>query len=187
MKYFETIKCENFDILNLHFHEKRVMNTISKNYSLGELIHAPTNERLKCKIIYDEDEILSIEFTKYKKRKISSFKLIVDDNINYSKKALKRDELDFLFSQKEKADEIIIIKNGFVSDTSIANIAIFDGDIWLTPKTPLLKGTVRARLLDEKKIFEKDISVSELKNAKRFALMNAMIDFDEIKNYSFLS
>lgn len=187
MKYFETIKCEDFDIINLHYHEKRVMNTISKNYSFSELIYAPTNDVLKCKVIYDEDEVLSIEFTKYKKREIKSFKLMFDDNINYDKKALNRDELNLLFSQKDEADEIIIIKNGFVSDTTIANIAIFDGDIWLTPKTPLLKGTLRARLLDEKKIFEKDISVRELKNAKRFALMNAMIGFDEIKNYSFLS
>lgn len=186
MKYFETIRCEDFDILNLHYHEKRVMNTISKNYSFGELIYAPTNELLKCKVIYDEDEILSITFAKYKKREINSFKLIFDDNINYDKKALNRDELDLLFSKKDEADEIIIIKNNLISDTSIANIAIFDGDIWLTPKKPLLKGTVRARLLDEKKIFEKDISLADLKSAKKLALMNAMIDFDEIKDYSFL-
>jgi 4-amino-4-deoxychorismate lyase len=79
----------------------------------------------------------------------------------------------------------MIFKNGFLTDTSIANIAIFDGDNWLTPKKPLLEGTTRNRLLENKDIIESNIDLNMLKNAKKIALMNAMIDFDILEDYSF--
>ncbi len=187
MKYFETIKCENFDVYNLHYHEKRIMNTIARNFSLSEFIYPPSKELLKCKVVYNEDEILSIEFSPYKKKEIKSFKFICDNKIEYTKKMLNRECINILYNQKDNTDEIIIVKNNLISDTSIANIAIFDGDIWLTPKTPLLKGTIRAKLLQEGEIFEKDISVKMFKEAKKVALMNAMIGFDVLKTYSCLS
>ena len=90
-----------------------------------------------------------------------------------------------LFLKKEDCDEIIIIKNSIVTDTSIANIAIFDGNIWLTSKNCLLKGTTRNRLLEDKFLVEKDITINMLKKASKIALMNAMIDFDIKENYSF--
>lgn len=184
MKYFETIKCEDFEIFNLEYHEKRVANSIGLNLNLQEYIYPPTNELLRCKVIYNENEILSVDFFPYKKREIKSFKVINDDKINYSKKYLDRSSLDRLFDKKDTCDEIIIVKNGLLTDTSIANIAIFDGNSWLTPKKPLLLGTTRARLLKEGKILEKDIDLKMLKNAKKIALMNAMIDFDILENYS---
>ncbi len=121
-----------------------------------------------------------------KKRDIKSFKIILDNEIEYSKKYLNRDSLDKLYEQKKDADEIIIIKDGLVTDTSIANIAIFNGTNWLTPKSPLLEGTTRNRLLEEKYIYEADITVDILKSAKRIALMNAMIDFDILNEFTFI-
>ena len=72
MEYFESIACEEFDVLNIAYHEKRIMNTISKNFSLSEIIYAPTNECLKCKVIYNDDEIISVEYDVYKKREIKT-------------------------------------------------------------------------------------------------------------------
>jgi 4-amino-4-deoxychorismate lyase len=181
MKYFETIKCEDKEVLNLIFHKLRISNTIGKNIDLNEYIYPLNSKLLKCKVIYNEDEILDVSYVEYKKREIKSFKIVHNDEIEYSKKYLNRNALDKLFSQKEKADEIIIVKNGFITDTSIANIAIHDGANWFTPKKPLLNGTSRQRHLILENIFEKDISLDELKSAKKIALMNAMIDFDIIK------
>ena len=185
MKYFETIKCDDYEVFNLEYHEKRVAKAIGMNLNLREYIYPLTNELLRCKLIYSQEGIEDVQYFKYKKREIKSFRLIYDDNINYSKKYLNRENIDKLFLQKELADEIIIIKNGFVTDTSIANIAIFDGNNWVSSKTPLLEGTTRTRLLEEKEIFEKDITVEMLKDAKKIALMNAMIGFDVIEDYSF--
>lgn len=186
MEYFETIKCDDYEVFNLSYHEKRISNSIGMNFNLCEYIYPPSNKLLRCKLIYDENSILSVEYFPYKKREIKSFKLVYEDEIEYSKKYLDRKNLDELYLKKDNADEIIIIKNGFVTDTTIANIAIFDGDNWLTPRKPLLFGTTRARLIENGELIEKDIDVNMLKNSKKIALMNAMIDFDVLEDYSFL-
>jgi 4-amino-4-deoxychorismate lyase len=183
--YFETIRCEDFEIFNLEYHNKRVANTIGLNINLQEYIYPISEELLRCKIIYNDFEIINVEYFPYKKREINSFKLIFDDEISYSKKYLNREKLDELFSKKQNCDEVIIIKNGIVTDTTIANIAILYEDIWLTSKNCLLKGTTRARLLEERVLIEKDISLEMLKKASKIALMNAMIDFDIKEDYSF--
>ncbi|MEZ4694693.1 MAG: aminotransferase class IV, partial [Aliarcobacter sp.] len=144
-----------------------------------------SDELLRCKVIYDENEILDVQYFPYKKREIKSFKIIKYDEIDYSKKYLNRENLDNLFEKKEDCDEIIIVKNGIVTDTSIANIAVFYEGQWLTSKECLLKGTTRAKFLEEKKIVEKDISLDMLENASQIALMNAMIGFDILEDYSF--
>lgn len=69
-----------------------------------------------------------------------------------------------------------------MSDTSIANIAFFDGVKWITPNTPLLQGTTRTRLLDEGKIYEAEISLELIPQFKKIALMNAMVGFIELEN-----
>lgn len=184
--YFETIKCEDEDIYNIHYHNKRVSNTISKNLDLNEYIYPPNEKLLKCKVIYNEEGIKEVSFQEYTKREINSFKLIYDDTIEYSKKSVERKDINKLFEKKENADEIIIIKNNLVTDTSIANIAIYDGTSWLTPKKPLLYGTTRARFLENKELIEANITVDMLLKSKRIALLNAMIDMDIKDDYSFL-
>ncbi len=182
--FFETIKCQDYKIYNLNFHNARIAKTIAKNINLSEYIYPLNAKLLKCKVIYNENEVLSVDFENYKKRHIQSFRIIYNDNISYTKKSTSRDAINKLFNKKNNADEIIIIKNKLVCDTSIANIAIYDGYHWLTPKTPLLEGTCRARLLEKKQIFTKDITLSMFKKSKKIALMNAMIDFDILNTYS---
>ncbi|MDS1314255.1 aminotransferase class IV family protein [Aliarcobacter butzleri] len=183
IKYFETIKCEDFEVFNLDYHQKRVANTIGLNINLQEYINPISEELLRCKLIYDENGVVDVLYFPYKKREIKSFKIIFDNEIEYSKKYLNRAKLDELYEKRDDCDEVIIIKNEIVTDTTIANIAIFYENSWITSKNCLLDGTTRARLLEEKKLFEKDITLDMLKNASKVALMNAMIGFDEIKNF----
>ncbi|MFV7789613.1 aminotransferase class IV family protein [Aliarcobacter lanthieri] len=182
IKYFETIKCEDFEVFNLDFHNKRVSNTIGLNLNLQEYINPISNELLRCKLIYNNNDVIDVQYFPYNnKREIKSFKIVFDDEIDYSKKYLNRENLDKLFLKKDTCDEIIIVKNGFITDTTIANIAIFKDGYWITPKTPLLKGTTRDRLLEEKHIIEKDISLEMLLDSSEIALMNAMIGFEIIE------
>ncbi len=183
-QYFETIKCDDFEVLNLNYHKKRVSNTIGKNISLEEYIYPPTAQLLKCKVIYNQDEIIDIQYSKYSKRVIKSLQIIENDNINYPKKSTNRDKIDNLFLQKNLSDDIIIIKNGLITDTSIANIALWYDNHWITPKTPLLYGTTRDRYIQDGTIKEYDITIDMLKQSKEIALLNAMVDFyiiDDIK------
>ena len=184
IKYFETIRCEDFEIFNLEYHNKRVANTIGLNINLQEYIYPISNELLRCKVIYNKNEIIDVLYFPYKKREINSFKIIFDDKIEYSKKYIDREKLDEHFSNKEDCDEVIIVKNGIVTDTSIANIAIYYENTWITSKNCLLKGTTRDRLINDKILIEKDITVEMLKEATKIALMNAMIDFDIKEDYS---
>jgi 4-amino-4-deoxychorismate lyase len=181
--FFETIKCDDFEIYNLNYHKKRVAKTIKCNLNLEEYIY-PINEQLvKCKLIYDKNGIIDIEYSPYIKKVIYSFKLIFDDTITYDTKKLDRKNIHNLYEQKEDNDEIIIIKDGFITDTSIANIAIWYEERWLTPKTPLLKGTTRERYLENGFLSEANITVKMLEESTKIALLNAMIDFDTIENF----
>lgn len=185
MKYFETIKCIDEEPYNLEYHQKRVMRTVGLNFNFYEYINPCISEILRCKVIYDENEIINVSYYKYEKRDVKSFKIVYDNSIDYSFKYLDRGNIDFLFEKRDECDEVMIFKNNLLTDTSIANIAVLVDGIWYTPKKPLLNGTTRQRYLDEKKIIEKDIDLKFLQSAEKIALMNAMIDFDEIKNYSF--
>jgi 4-amino-4-deoxychorismate lyase len=185
--FFETIKVDKKRAFNLKYHHKRMQKTIFDNFSvkksfdLNSLIIPPDDKFYRCKIIYDK-EIKNIEFYRYTPRVIKSFKLINSD-INYNYKSTDRNKVDKLFMKKGNCDDIIIIKNDLVTDTSIANIAFFYEGRWTTPATPLLKGTMREKLLDEKKIFLEKISIKELKFIKKLAIMNALIGFKIINNF----
>lgn len=75
----------------------------------------------------------------------------------------------------------LIVRNGLLTDTSIANIALWNGLHWYTPAHPLLKGTHRARLLDEGILTERDIPVEEIKQYQKICLFNAMLHFGEME------
>lgn len=179
--FLETIKIVDGKALHLEYHQERLNTALNSSHRhiLQNVINPPSKGLYRCRIVYDIDKI-DIEYLSYSKRTVNSLKLVYDDTIVYDKKYANRELIDKLFTQKEDADDILIVKNGYVTDTSIANIAFYDGKEWFTPKTPLLKGTCRARLLATKKLKEKEIKVSEIKNYKKIALMNAMIDLDII-------
>ena len=67
-----------------------------------------------------------------------------------------------LLLANKDVDEVIIEKNGYLTDTTIANIAFFDGKQWFTPEKPLLKGTMRAKLIEEGFLQTKNIKSEEL-------------------------
>jgi 4-amino-4-deoxychorismate lyase len=186
MNYFETIKCNDNEIFHLDYHEKRIANTIGKNINLQDYIYPISDQLLKCKVLYNENEIIDVTFDTYVKRTIKMLKIIHDNAIEYNYKYENRNKLHFLLSKKEKADEIIIVKNNLVTDTTIANIAILINNQWYTPKKPLLEGTTRRRYLENLKIKEIDITIEMLKKATKIALLNAMIDFDIIEDYKLL-
>lgn len=174
------------------YHQKRfqaVLNNfnIKTTHLLTDLITPPKEGLFRCRIIYEPKflEKIEIEYMPYIKRNINSFKIIKDEEIEYCYKYLDRTTIDSLFAQKGDCDEIIIVKDNLVTDTSIANIAFFIDNKWLTPKIPLLKGTTRERFLDSKKIEEANININELSKVKKVALMNAMVEFDVIDNFHF--
>jgi 4-amino-4-deoxychorismate lyase len=131
----------------------------------------------KCRVIYSKS-IEKIEFLPYSFRQIKTLRLVENNGIDYSNKYADRTELDNLFSQKGECDDIIIVKNGLITDSFAANLVFYDGEKWWTPDSPLLKGTKREKLLEEKTISACKIEVSDLHKYSRVGLINAMIEFD---------
>jgi 4-amino-4-deoxychorismate lyase len=186
--FLETIKSLDGEIFNLSYHQKRYESVLgslgaTRFADLRMFLNPPKNGLYRCRVVYSLENI-EATYHPYVKRDVKTLKLIYDDEIEYSKKYENRSELNALFARKEEADDILIIKNSLVTDTSAANVAFFDETRWETPKNPLLKGVTRARLLEEGEIYERDIRVDDLKNYTKAALLNAMIDFDIIPQYN---
>jgi 4-amino-4-deoxychorismate lyase len=182
-EFFETIKIEDGIIFYLEYHQRRYESVlrahgIEKFQNLSEFIQAPQKGLYRCKLIYNcSDTQIETLYFPYTPAMVTTLKLVYDDRIEYAYKSLDRSALENLFDQREMCDDILIVKNGLLTDTSKANIALFKDGKWWTPKTPLLAGTTRQRLLEEKKIFEADIEVDSIQNFEKLSFMNAMIGF----------
>ena len=134
---------------------------------------------VKCRIVYGR-EIVSIDFEAYKMRTVQSLALIENDNINYSYKYLDRNKINELFSMRGDSDDILIVKNSRVTDTSYSNVVFKDSDGALyTPKSTLLAGTKRRKLLEAGIIYEKEIYLKDIKSYVGVYLINAMIDIED--------
>ena len=182
MHYLETIKSLDGNLLHLGYHQKRLNATLpNAKIILQDILRPPMLGLYRCRLVYSEKKY-TITYHSYKQKDIKRLKIVFDDTIEYSKKYFDRTAIDILVKQKLSCDDILIVKNGLVTDTSIANVAFKYKHNWVTPKKPLLEGTTRARLLESRKILEEDITIKDLKKFSRVALMNAMIDFAIIPN-----
>jgi 4-amino-4-deoxychorismate lyase len=185
---FETIKVKDNQLQNPEYHDERVCQSrlalfgARDKWNLSRLIQVPQldmHQIYRCRFIYAR-EVEGIEFIPYIPRTLERLYLIKTPEMQYSFKYTDRSKLDGLkhnLANKPGADILIVINNN-ITDTSFSNIIFFDGREWLTPDTPLLKGTKRARYLKEGMIKEVRISVDDLSSFKKARLINAMLDFD---------
>ena len=184
---FETIRLEDGVFINLEFHNLRFNR--SREELLGEKnqlfleneIVVPSDCKTgtyKCKVSYSTS-IFEIEIIPYQKRVIESLKLVEDNAISYSHKYSDRSHLIQLLTLRDDCDDILIVKDGYITDTSFSNIVFFDGEKWVTPSRPLLRGTMRESLLTRNLIEEADITFDDLKKFKEARLINAMLPLDK--------
>ena len=184
----ETIKIEDGEVSNLSYHQARcdesrkVLFDSKDILDLSSLIQAPSKGLYRCRILYAE-KIHSIEYIPYTPKEIHKLKIITSDLV-YDHKYANRDALNKLLQAQPDVDDILIEKEGYLTDTTIANIAFYDGEQWLTPEKPLLKGTMRAKLLDEGFLHTRNIKKEEITDYTHVALMNAMIGFKILNNFS---
>ena len=177
----ETIKIEDGKLSNLSYHQARcdesrkVLFDSKDILELSSLIQAPSKGLYRCRILYAE-KIHSIEYIPYSPKEIHRLKIVSSD-LKYDHKYANRDTLNKLRQSQPDTDDILIEKEGYLTDTTIANIAFYDGEQWLTPEKPLLKGTMRAKLLDEGFLHTRNIKKEEITDYTHVALMNAMIGF----------
>lgn len=183
---FETICFENRTFSNLTLHEARLNKTrrelwgYTDVWTLADLIEVPGSideDMYKCRLSFGK-EIVHIKWEPYTMRTIHKIRRVYHDSIDYSYKFENREELNALFAQRDDAYEVLIIRNGLITDSSYCNVAFFDGSIWRTPSTPLLPGTQRALLLQTGVIHEALLREADLPGFSHMKLFNAMMDWE---------
>lgn len=188
-QFVETIRIEGCKAMHLPLHEAR-MNATRAHFaphvapiSLQKwLDDAPlSDERIKVRVVYDVDGVCETTFQTYKRREIQWLRMVEDNDISYTFKSTDRHELDHLLALRDGCDEVLIVKNGLITDTSFTNVAFFDGHKWLTPAQPLLNGTMRQWLLQCGQLTETQITPASLASFQRIMLFNAMIGAHELE------
>ncbi len=184
----ETLRVENGRIFNLQYHNNRMnfsrstLFRVRNSLDIQDYVDRPfcrSRGLLKCRITYTS-EIRRIEYFPYSSGKIEILKLVYDDTVEYSHKYEDRSALLRLFEMRGACDDILIVKNGFITDASFANVALYDGNVWCTPARPLLRGTMREYLLDQGILTERNISPESLKSYEKISLINAMLDMGNV-------
>jgi 4-amino-4-deoxychorismate lyase len=183
----ETIRVENGRPKNLGSHQRRVDRSRQTLFGVVDPIDLSSLDLpadlppgvFRWRIIYGKD-ICESTFERYQPRKISCVRLIRNDAIDYPFKFRDRKSFLEMLERKGDCDDVLVVKNGLITDLSYANIAFFDGNEWFTPRKPLLAGTCRQRLLEGRMIQEADIRPEDLARFTLASVINAMLDLGEI-------
>lgn len=183
----ETIKISNGKLFNIKYHQDRINDSLKAIFNKPDLLHLdnilntidlPVSGLHKLRIIYD-DKTYKFDISEYQIKNINSLKIIMEDDIKYDFKYANRNQIMNLFLKRENCDEILILQNGHITDTSYSNIVFKFGNDWITPHMPLLNGTKRRNLLENQIIKVDEISLDNIKKFQEARIINAMIDLDE--------
>lgn len=188
----ETIRADRKGLRNLSFHNERVNHSrarlfqASDHWDLADLIRLPDLDpelTYRCRFIYAFG-VNHVEFLPYLPRRIHRLFLVRADHLEYSLKYLDRSTLERLKKRMapEPDTDILIVRNGLITDTSVANLALYDGNRWFTPASPLLKGTKRAYYLKQGLLKEKDLTPADLSHFSKVRLINALVDLEEAED-----
>ena len=186
-RLIETIRLEDGTFGNLTYHQHRMDNAFGQLYSRSNEINlerllvedaCPSKGLFKCRVVYDLYSHV-IQYESYTIRPVISLMRVEQNEIVYDFKYEDRLQLNQAFYQKATCDDVLIIKEGLVTDTSYANIVFKkkDGD-WITPNSCLLKGTMRQFLLDINRIKEEIVLSSDVSKFVSYKLINSMLRWD---------
>lgn len=186
-QFIESIKVEDQKLFNLALHQNRVNETF-KNFGtenpidLDKIFKDLEHDEdglYKLRIVYDLNSKFVAKMIPYAYSEINKFALVENNTYDYSFKFEDRKTFD-LMKNKAKSDEIIIVKNNHITDSSYGNLLFLKGKQWFTPNTCLLNGVQRQSLLKSKIVKETEINLQNLKEFSHFQMINAMIGFEEI-------
>ncbi len=187
--FIESIKLQDGEFYRLELHQARVQKAFDDYFPTSEVINLlkilhqvdiPKTGIYKCRIVYDS-EVRVLELTPYIRREIRNLKLVETDMDSIPYKTENRQKINEAFARRNNCDDVLLVKNSLLTDSSSCNIALWNGENWVTPRTPLIYGVNRAQLLAENKIVEEDIKAARLMNFQLIRLFNAMIEFGELE------
>lgn len=182
---FESIRVEGGNVHLLQYHQKRLERSYLYMFKkkcawqLNSMIpELPKEGSYKLRFLYNKDRF-TFELLPYTSRKIERLKLIEIDSYSYDHKFTDRSGLDNAYKLRGDCDDVLLTKNGFLTDTSYCNILLFDGTQWVTPEKPLFEGVQREFLIDQQRVIPEQIHVNDLSDFISFQLINALNPFEE--------
>jgi 4-amino-4-deoxychorismate lyase len=186
-QYLESIRIEQGKASLIAYHQARVERTLGQYgdvkldlyQAFAKLKITDTNLVYKWRIIYGSDAMYTSSLTPYTVKSIRSLAL-VESTLDYSYKYADRATLDHLYDTRQNCDDILILKNGLVTDTSYGNVAFYAQGKWHTPATPLLAGCQRSQLLESGCLYQAVISIDDYKTYSHISIFNAMIPLGRI-------
>ncbi|MGC4130543.1 MAG: aminotransferase class IV [Bergeyella sp.] len=190
-RFIESIKVEDQKAGLLELHQKRVDETFAH---FGKADSAISVESIFRSLEHDEDGLYKLriaynlegdfrtQMIPYAIPEIDDFQLIENNELDYSFKYEDRAEFEKM-KDKASAEEIIIVQNGHITDTSFSNLLFLKKKEWFTPATYLLNGVQRQHLLKTNKIKESEITMENIREYSHFQIINAMNDFDDMFIY----
>ncbi|MBP7173094.1 MAG: aminotransferase class IV [Cloacibacterium sp.] len=189
-QFIESIKIEDQKAFLLELHQKRVNETFAHFGKEGSIDLAKIFKDLehdedglyKWRIVYDLDKNFKTQMIPYAISEIDDFQLVENNDFEYPFKSADRKELEKM-KEKSKAEEIMIVKDRKITDTSYSNLLFLKKKQWFTPSTYLLNGVQRQYLLSKKLIKETEITLDNIKEFTHFQLINSLNDFDDMFVY----
>jgi len=185
-QFIETICFEQGCFQRMELHNLRLNRTRAhffgkqQDINLELILKVPDqliNETVKCTVTYGID-VLNIEFVKYTIRPIRSLRLVTDNTLDYAFKYADRSKLNALLNQKMDCDDILIVKNGLITDISYANAIFGHGNVWYSQQNPLLFGTRLESYIRQGKITPALLRPQDLSLFSEVRLINAMISIE---------
>ncbi|MEN2434015.1 aminotransferase class IV [Weeksellaceae bacterium A-14] len=186
-RFIESIKVEDQKVFLLELHQKRVNETFASFGKEGASIdlkkifndlHVDEDGLFKLRIVYDMSRQFRTQMIPYAISELDDFQLVENNNFDYSFKFEDRSGFERM-KTRSRAEEIIIVKNNHITDTSFTNLLFRKGKEWYTPSTYLLNGVQRQNLLKTKQIKEAEITLNNIKEYSHFQLINSMNEFDD--------
>jgi 4-amino-4-deoxychorismate lyase len=187
MKLLETLAFRDGKVLNLSYHQQRAERSIHNIFGKDEAsidlstIEVPTFAQkgwYRCRVIYSQN-IEEIGWFGYAFKEIKRLKVVeIPSEFDYQYKWADRSFFQKILQQNSDFEEVILTKNGQVTDATIGNLAFWDGQAWHTSDTPLLAGTKRQQLLEKGLLLSCPIHLDDLKSFENVAIINAFRDLD---------
>jgi 4-amino-4-deoxychorismate lyase len=187
-QFLETIQLLDGKFSRLRFHQARMDKALSEHFPYQMKIQLetsllqtdfPLTGLYKCRVVYDYT-VISVEYIPYTAPIIRTLKVLDTQIPSLTYKIADRSAFQDGYSKRGECDDVLFCKNGLLTDSSYCNIALWDGKIWVTPRTPLVFGVNRAELIENKQLIENDIFVKDILNFQYITLFNAMNEMSSI-------
>ncbi|UBM60321.1 aminotransferase class IV [Marinilongibacter aquaticus] len=184
--FFETINCRDGQLYLLDYHQERVNRTFraqfpqANPFRLSPLLESqiPNQDWFRCRVSYDSLK-QKVEFIPYRLAEHQSLQLVEVADFTYPFKSENRSFFNDAVASSPCSD-VLFTQNGFLTDSSYANVCLLENGVWYTPEKPLLLGVKRQFLLDQEKIKTRSIHCDDLARYEKIALINALRDFERV-------